>query len=178
MEWKRTPVDMVDEQRRHLYNPAARQMNDNAQLQLINLPDVCLEAILSNLSYDEISKYRIVRSFFSIRKHSLSFCHVQRSIDFTMWSSGLQTIRSDLQEAAQSWLQSHGEVSRTMSPHCQKQVAKERVGATESPSRSSLRYLNGNRNENLYVINDFYQVRGPERLLLYSRKGNGFFRKG
>jgi len=53
---------MVDEQRRRLYD-SARQINDDAQLQLINLPDVCLEAILSNLSYDEISKYRIVSSF-------------------------------------------------------------------------------------------------------------------
>lgn len=92
-----------------------------------------------------------------------------------MCLSGLQTIRSDLQEAAQSWLQSHGKISRAMPPHCQKQVAEERVGATKPSSRSSLRHINGNRNENLYVINDFYQVRGPERLLLYSRKGNGFF---
>lgn len=54
---------MVDnyEQLRHLSNTVMRQLDDNMQLTLINLPDVCLEAILSNLSYDEISKYRIVR---------------------------------------------------------------------------------------------------------------------
>lgn len=61
-----------------------------------------------------------------------------------------------------------------MPPHCQKQVAEEGIGATEPSSRTSLRYLDSNRNENLYVINDFYQVCGPERLLLYSREGNGF----
>lgn len=33
-------------------------------LQLINLPDIVLETILSNLTYDEISRYRIVRLFF------------------------------------------------------------------------------------------------------------------
>ncbi|KAL0134301.1 hypothetical protein PUN28_001244 [Cardiocondyla obscurior] len=72
-KWKRTSVDMADEQRRRLYEPAARQASDNAQLQLINLPDVCLEAILSNLSYDEISKYRIVcRQFDQICKKLLN----------------------------------------------------------------------------------------------------------
>ncbi|XP_011867142.1 PREDICTED: F-box only protein 28 [Vollenhovia emeryi] len=73
MEWKGTSVDMVDEQRRHLYDSAARQTSDDVQLQLINLPDVCLEAILSNLSYDEISKYRIVcRQFDRISKKLLN----------------------------------------------------------------------------------------------------------
>jgi len=120
MEWKRAPADMVDEQRRRLYDPAMRQTNDNVQLQLINLPDVCLEAILSNLSYDEISKYRIVSSPFNIRKNSLSFCRMPQSIDLIMCLSGLQTIRSNLQEAAQPWLQSHGEIPRAMPSHRQK----------------------------------------------------------
>lgn len=73
MEWKKAPADMVDEQQSRLHDPATRQMNDNAQLNLINLPDVCLEAVLSNLSYDEISKYRIVcRQFDRICKKLLN----------------------------------------------------------------------------------------------------------
>lgn len=68
MEWKGTSIDMVDnyERLRHSFDSAVQQSDDNMQLQLINLPDVCLEAILSNLSYDEISKYRIVRSSFNV----------------------------------------------------------------------------------------------------------------
>lgn len=101
MEWNRTSVDMVDEQRRRLYDPAARQTNDNLQLQLINLPDVCLEAILSNLSYDEISKYRIVRSPFNIREEdSPSLPCTLQSAKLICFSTGLQTVRSDLQEVA------------------------------------------------------------------------------
>ncbi|XP_070157632.1 F-box only protein 28 isoform X2 [Polyergus mexicanus] len=68
-------VDMVDnyEQLRHLSNPVTRRLDDNMQLTLINLPDVCLEAILSNLSYDEIAKYRIVcRQFNRICKKLLN----------------------------------------------------------------------------------------------------------
>jgi hypothetical protein len=34
---------------------------EGTTLQLINLPDIVLETILSNLSYDEIAKNRIVR---------------------------------------------------------------------------------------------------------------------
>ncbi|XP_012543692.1 F-box only protein 28 [Monomorium pharaonis] len=72
MEWNKTPADMVDEQRRRLYDPA-QQTSNSVQLNLINLPDVCLEAILSNLSYDEISKYRIVcRQFDRICKKLLN----------------------------------------------------------------------------------------------------------
>lgn len=66
-------IDTVDnyEQLRYSSNPVIRQL-DNMQLTLINLPDVCLEAILSNLSYDEISRYRIVRLSFNIyREDSL-----------------------------------------------------------------------------------------------------------
>lgn len=68
MEWKGTSIDMVDnyERLRQSFDSAVQQSDDNMQLQLINLPDVCLEAILSNLSYDEISKYRIVRSSFNV----------------------------------------------------------------------------------------------------------------
>lgn len=84
MEWKKAPVDMVDEQRRCLYDSAARQTNDNVQLNLINLPDVCLEAILSNLSYDEISKYRIVRTSFNTREeNSPSLPCMPQSVDLT-----------------------------------------------------------------------------------------------
>lgn len=60
------------EQLRYSSNPVVLQLDDNMQLTLINLPDVCLEAILSNLSYDEISRYRIVRLSFNIyREDSL-----------------------------------------------------------------------------------------------------------
>lgn len=67
-------IDMVDnyEQLRHLSNPVLQQSDDDMHLTLINLPDVCLEAILSNLSYDEISKYRIVRLPFNTER--ISFC--------------------------------------------------------------------------------------------------------
>ncbi|EFN72167.1 F-box only protein 28 [Camponotus floridanus] len=68
-------IDTVDnyEQLRYSSNPVIRQLDDNMQLTLINLPDVCLEAILSNLSYDEISRYRIVcRQFNRICKKLLN----------------------------------------------------------------------------------------------------------
>ncbi|GAB1860826.1 F-box only protein 28 [Camponotus japonicus] len=61
------------EQLRYSSNPVVLQLDDNMQLTLINLPDVCLEAILSNLSYDEISRYRIVcRQFNRICKKLLN----------------------------------------------------------------------------------------------------------
>ncbi|KAG5322447.1 FBX28 protein, partial [Pseudoatta argentina] len=69
LEWEGTG-DMINER---LYNSTTQQTNDYVHLQLINLPDVCLEAILSNLSYDEISKYRIVcRQFDRICKKLLN----------------------------------------------------------------------------------------------------------
>jgi len=95
LEWEGTG-DMIDER---LYNSTAQQTNDYAHLQLINLPDVCLEAILSNLSYDEISKYRIVSSLFNIHERdsfSLPRMYTSRSIGSIMWFLGLQTVRSNL----------------------------------------------------------------------------------
>lgn len=56
-------VNVIDNQEQLRYSDlVVQEANDKMKLQLIDLPDVCLEAILSNLSYDEISKYRIVRS--------------------------------------------------------------------------------------------------------------------
>jgi len=93
LEWEGTG-DMIDER---LYNSTAQQTNDYAHLQLINLPDVCLEAILSNLSYDEISKYRIVSSLFNPRGgFFFTSLYTSRSIGSTMCFLGLQTVRSNL----------------------------------------------------------------------------------
>lgn len=131
MEWKRTPVDMVDEQRRRLYNPVARQMNDNAQLQLINLPDVCLEAILSNLSYDEISKYRIVRSF-NIRKHSPSFCRMQQGnlmmlVLIRFADSSIGSARSCSIVASISWRNITRNVSALSKANCRGESQRDGV---------------------------------------------------
>lgn len=64
MEWKGLEADMTHEHRQQNGFSIVQQSGENT-LSLINLPDVVLEAILSNLTYDEISKNRIVRSAFS-----------------------------------------------------------------------------------------------------------------
>lgn len=61
MEWKGLEADMTHEHRQQNGFLIVEQSDENT-LSLINLPDVVLEAILSNLTYDEISKNRIVRS--------------------------------------------------------------------------------------------------------------------
>ncbi|EZA56530.1 hypothetical protein DMN91_001741 [Ooceraea biroi] len=75
MEWHATRSSMPDnhERLRRSSDLVTRKSDDNMRLQLIDLPDVCLETILSNLSYDEISKYRIVcRQFDRICKKLLN----------------------------------------------------------------------------------------------------------
>ncbi|EFN80769.1 F-box only protein 28 [Harpegnathos saltator] len=59
MEWKRLQVDMTHKHKQQHGFPVV-QLSDDNTLNLINLPDVVLETILSNLTYDEISKNRIV----------------------------------------------------------------------------------------------------------------------
>lgn len=65
MEWKGPQTDMSPKHR-HQNGFSVVQQSGNNILNLINLPDVVLETILSNLTYDEISKYRIVRLCLSL----------------------------------------------------------------------------------------------------------------
>ncbi|XP_014480689.1 PREDICTED: F-box only protein 28 isoform X2 [Dinoponera quadriceps] len=71
MEWKGLQADMTHKHRQQNGFPVTQQSNDcyssiiihlddDSTWNLIDLPDVVLETILSNLTYDEISKNRIV----------------------------------------------------------------------------------------------------------------------
>lgn len=65
-----------------------QQSNEDMQLDFINLPDDCLEIVLSYLSYDEISRNRIVRQLIGVL---FFFLHTKLIIWITMLFSFLFT---------------------------------------------------------------------------------------
>lgn len=82
MTQKEMQIDMVYNCDKQIcvFDSFSKLSNDN-MLQLIHLPDIVLETILSNLTYDEISKYRIVSVYFSSNIRKIQFFFVTSYIN-------------------------------------------------------------------------------------------------